>query len=111
MRNGFIPGNRAIYDKRVSLAIPAEVLEIKGNAAKVDFAESILRGVSLVLVGARVRPYALVYSGYAVHAIDGKAAMRDDSTMRMIRCIICRCQRLTAPSVGAQPISSAGKNT
>ena len=110
MRNGFISRNRALDDKDVSLAIPAEVLEIKGNAAKVDFAESILRGVSLVIVGARVRPYALVYSGYAVHAIDRKAAMREASTIRMIRCIICWCQRFTAPSAGAQPISSAGKN-
>ena len=94
----------------MSLAIPAEVLEIKGNAAKVDFAESILRGVSLVLVGARVRPYALVYSGYAVHATDRRAAaMREDSTMKMIRCIICRCQRLTAPNAGGTANIMGGK--
>jgi len=110
MRNGFISRNRALHDKDVSLAIPAEVLGIKGNTAKVDFAESILRGVNLILVGAGVRQYALVYAGYAVHAIDRKAATRETSTMKMIRCVICRCQRLTAPSAGAQPISSAGKN-
>jgi len=52
MRNGFISRNRALHDKDVSLAIPAEVLGIKGNTAKVDFAESIPRGVNLILVGA-----------------------------------------------------------
>jgi hydrogenase expression/formation protein HypC len=62
------------------LAIPAEVLEIKGNAAKVDFGSGVLREVNVMLVDAKVGEYVLVHAGYAIQVIDRKAA---EETLRM----------------------------
>ena len=62
------------------LAIPAEVLEIKGNLAKVDFGQGVLQDVNVMLVDARVGEYVLVHAGYAIQVIDRKAA---EETLRM----------------------------
>jgi len=62
------------------LAIPAEVLEIQGNTAKVDFGEGVLREVNVMLVDAEVGEYVLVHAGYAIQVIDRKAA---EETLRM----------------------------
>lgn len=56
------------------LAIPAEVKEIKGNMAKVDFGGGVLREVDVSLVNAQVGEYVLVHVGYAIQVIDRKAA-------------------------------------
>jgi len=56
------------------LAIPAEVKEIKGNIAKVDFGGGVLREVDVSLVDAKVGEYVLVHVGYAIQVIDRKAA-------------------------------------
>jgi len=56
------------------LAIPAEVKEIKGNMAKVDFGGGVLREVDVSLVDAKVGEYVLVHVGYAIQVIDRKAA-------------------------------------
>ena len=58
----------------VCLAIPAEVKEIKGNLAKVDFGGGVLREVDISLVDAQVGEYVLVHVGYAIQVIDRKAA-------------------------------------
>lgn len=65
---------------KMCLAIPAEVLEIKGNTAKVDFGGGVLRDVNVMLVDARVGEYVLVHAGYAIQLIDKKAA---EETLRM----------------------------
>jgi len=62
------------------LAIPAEVLEIQGNTAKVDFGEGVLREVNVMLVDAEVGEYVLVHAGYAIQVIDRKAA---EETLKM----------------------------
>jgi len=56
------------------LAIPAEVKEIKGNIAKVDFGGGVLKEVDVSLVDAKVGEYVLVHVGYAIQVIDRKAA-------------------------------------
>ena len=56
------------------LAIPAKVIEIKGDLAKVDFGEGVLREVNIMLVEAKVGEYVLVHAGYAIQVIDQKAA-------------------------------------
>lgn len=56
------------------LAIPAKVIEIKGDLAKVDFGEGVLREVNIVLVEAKVGEYVLVHAGYAIQVLDEKAA-------------------------------------
>ena len=56
------------------LAIPAKVIEVEGDVAKVDFGEGVLREVNVMLVDAKVGEYVLVHAGYAIQVIDRKAA-------------------------------------
>ena len=57
------------------LAIPAKVVKkLKGNMAKVDFGEEVLRDVNVTLVDAMVGDYVLVHAGYAIQVIDKKEA-------------------------------------
>jgi len=56
------------------LAIPAEVKEINGDTARVDFGGGVLRDVNISLVDAQVGEYVLVHVGYAIQVIDRKAA-------------------------------------
>jgi hydrogenase expression/formation protein HypC len=62
------------------LAIPAKVIEIHGNNAKVDFGEGVLRDVNVTLVNPRLGEYVLVHAGYAIQVIDRKAA---EETLRL----------------------------
>jgi len=62
------------------LAVPAKVLEINGNIARVDFGQGIVREVNVMLVEARVGEYVLVHAGYAIQAIDREAA---EETLRL----------------------------
>lgn len=65
---------------RMCLAIPAKIMEIKGNIAKVDFGEGVLREVNITLVDAKIGEYVLVHAGYAIQAVDQKAA---EETLQM----------------------------
>ena len=56
------------------LAIPAKIIQIKGDLAKVDFGEGILREINIMLVEAKVGEYVLVHAGYAIQVLDEKAA-------------------------------------
>ncbi len=56
------------------LAIPAKVIEVQGNVAKVDFGEGVLREVNVMLVDTKIGEYVLVHAGYAIQVIDRKAA-------------------------------------
>jgi hydrogenase expression/formation protein HypC len=56
------------------LAIPAKVLEIQGDVAKVDFGQGVAREVNVMLVEAHVGEYVLVHAGYAIQTLDQKAA-------------------------------------
>lgn len=62
------------------LAIPAKVLEVQGDVAKVDFGQGIERDVNVMLVEARVGEYVLVHAGYAIQVIDKEAA---EETLRL----------------------------
>lgn len=62
------------------LAIPARVIEIHGDVAKVDFGEGVLREVNVALVEAKVDEYVLVHAGYAIQVIDRKEA---EETLRL----------------------------
>jgi len=62
------------------LAIPAKVLEVQGDVAKVDFGQGIVRDVNVMLVEARVGEYVLVHAGYAIQVIDKEAA---EETLRL----------------------------
>jgi len=62
------------------LAIPAKVLEIQGDVAKVDFGQGVARDVNVTLVEAHVGEYVLVHAGYAIQVIDKEAA---EETLRL----------------------------
>jgi len=56
------------------LAIPAKVVEINGDTAKVDFGAGTIRDVNISLVEAKVGEYVIVHAGYAIEVLDQKAA-------------------------------------
>ena len=56
------------------LAIPAKVLEVKGDKAQVDFGGGVLREVNTALVNAKVGNYVLVHAGYAIQILDEQEA-------------------------------------
>ncbi len=62
------------------LAIPARVVKIQGDAAKVDFGEGVLREIDLTLVDAKIDDYVLVHAGYGIQVIDKKEA---EETLRL----------------------------
>jgi hydrogenase expression/formation protein HypC len=66
------------------LAIPAKVLEVKGNVAKVDFGQGVAREVNVMLVDAKVDEYVLVHAGYAIEKMDQKAAEESLETWRQV---------------------------
>jgi hydrogenase expression/formation protein HypC len=66
------------------LAIPAKVLEVKGNVAKVDFGQGVAREVNVMLVDAKVGEYVLVHAGYAIEKMDQKAAQESLDTWRQV---------------------------
>ena len=59
---------------KLCLAIPAKVLEVNGDVAKVDFGQGVTREVNVMLVDARVGEYVLVHAGYAIETLDQEAA-------------------------------------
>ena len=56
------------------LAIPAKVIEIHGDTAKVDFGAGTIREVNVSLVETKIGEYVIVHAGYAIEVLDQKAA-------------------------------------
>ena len=56
------------------LAIPAKVVSVRQEKARVDFGEGVLREVNVTLVNAKVGDYVLVHAGYAIQILDEKEA-------------------------------------
>jgi hydrogenase expression/formation protein HypC len=57
------------------LAIPAKVVSVNGDKARVDFGEGVLREVNVTLVDARVGGYVLVHAGYAIQVLGEDEAL------------------------------------
>ena len=55
------------------LAIPAKILEIKGNIAKVDFG-GVIREVDISLVDVNIDDYVIVHAGFAIEVLEEKDA-------------------------------------
>jgi len=62
------------------LAIPAKVVSVQGNVAKVDFGGGIIREVDVSLVEAKVNDYVLVHAGYAIQVLSKEEA---EETLRL----------------------------
>lgn len=56
------------------LAVPAKVIEINGDLAKVDFGGGVIREANISLVDAKVGDYILVHAGYAIQVLDEEEA-------------------------------------
>ncbi|MDF2954796.1 HypC/HybG/HupF family hydrogenase formation chaperone [Candidatus Alkanophaga liquidiphilum] len=56
------------------LAIPAKVLEVHGDRAKVDFG-GVKRDVNVTLVDVAVGQYVIVHAGFAIEVIDEEEAL------------------------------------
>ena len=69
---------------KLCLAIPAKVLELDGDVAKVDFGQGVAREVNVMLVDAEVGEYVLVHAGYAIEKMDQKAAEESLNTWREV---------------------------
>lgn len=57
------------------LAIPAKIMSLDGEKAKVDFGQGVLREVNVSLVEAKVGDYVLVHAGYAIQTVEEKEAL------------------------------------
>jgi hydrogenase expression/formation protein HypC len=57
------------------LAIPAKIVSIENDKARVDFGEGVLREVNTALVNAKVGEYVLVHAGYAIQVLGEKEAL------------------------------------
>jgi hydrogenase expression/formation protein HypC len=66
------------------LAIPAKILEINDDVAKVDFGQGVAREVNIMLVDSKVGDYVLIHAGYAIEKLEQKAAEESLKTWRQI---------------------------
>jgi len=69
------PLEQRFENQDMCLAIPAKVVNRKGDKAEVDFGEGVLREVNVTLVEARAGDYVLVHAGYAIQVLDEKEAL------------------------------------
>ncbi len=72
------------------LAIPAKVLEVQGDVARVDFGQGVAREVNVMLVDAHVGEYVLVHAGYAIQVVNQEAA---EESLRLWREILAQNER------------------
>ncbi|RLI22274.1 HypC/HybG/HupF family hydrogenase formation chaperone [Candidatus Bathyarchaeota archaeon] len=80
------------------LAIPAKVIEVNGDIAKVDFGEGVLREVNVSLVEAKVGDYVLVHAGYAIQVLSREEALE---TLRLWKEILEFQEEIERQSVEA----------
>ncbi|MEM2546614.1 MAG: HypC/HybG/HupF family hydrogenase formation chaperone [Candidatus Bathyarchaeia archaeon] len=62
------------------LAIPAKVVSVQGNVARVDFGGGIIREVDISLVEVKPDDYVLVHAGYAIQVLSREEA---EETLRL----------------------------
>ena len=56
-------------------AIPAKVIEVRGDVGVVDFGNGVRREILLGLVDAKIGDYVLVHAGYAIKVLDEESAL------------------------------------
>jgi hydrogenase expression/formation protein HypC len=56
------------------LAIPARVMSLTENSARVDFGGGVVREVNVTLVDVKIGDYVLVHAGYAIQVLDKREA-------------------------------------
>ena len=58
------------------IAIPAKVVEVKGDIGKVDFGGGLEKDVNLMLVDVKPGDYVIVHAGCAIQVLDEKEAKK-----------------------------------
>ena len=58
------------------IAIPAKVLEVKGDIGKVDFGGGLEKDVNLMLVDVKEGDYVIVHAGCAIQVLDEEEAKK-----------------------------------
>ena len=56
------------------LAIPARIVEKKGDHARVDFGDGVIREANISLVNAKIGDHVIVHAGFAIEILDEKEA-------------------------------------
>ena len=77
------------------MAIPAKVIQISGDTARVDFGAGTIRDVNISLVEAKIGEYVIVHAGYAIEVLDQKAA---EETLALWNEILNKYEETTATS-------------
>jgi hydrogenase expression/formation protein HypC len=57
------------------LAIPAKVVTVERDKARVDFGGGVVREVNVTLVSVEVGDYVLIHAGYAIQVLDKEEAL------------------------------------
>jgi len=57
------------------LAIPAKIVTLDKDKARVDFGGGVLREISVALVSVKAGDYVLVHAGYAIQVLDEQEAL------------------------------------
>ena len=63
------------------LAIPAKVLEVEGDHAKVDFGGIIKNVVITLLDDVKIGEYVIVHAGYAIEVMSEKEGLETKSLL------------------------------
>ena len=62
------------YTRSMCLGIPAKIIEISGDIAKVDFG-GVSREVDISLVDAKKNDYVIIHAGFAIQVLDEEDAL------------------------------------
>lgn len=52
------------------IAIPARILKIYGDSARVDFGSGTTREINVALVDVNIGEYVIVHAGFAIEVLD-----------------------------------------
>jgi hydrogenase expression/formation protein HypC len=58
------------------IAIPAKVVDVKGDIGKVDFGGGLEKDVNLMLVDVKKGDYVIVHAGCAIQVLDEEEAKK-----------------------------------
>ena len=58
------------------IAIPAKVIEVKGEIGKVDFGGGLEKDINLMLVDVRPGDYVIVHAGCAIEVLEKEEALK-----------------------------------
>jgi hydrogenase expression/formation protein HypC len=68
--------NNTIIVTNMCIAIPAKVVDVKGDIGKVDFGGGLEKDVNLMLVDVKPGDYVIVHAGCAIEVLEEEDALR-----------------------------------